>query len=101
MTCRNWYGSPTWFKSAVIREVCDLRVGGHGGGAIDTTNTSNPDGRVALTYTHDANSRLTSITDDRGNPTSLGYDEMDRQVTRTNADGRTFVSVYDRDDNVA
>jgi YD repeat-containing protein len=50
----------------MIRQVCDLRVGGTGAGGIDTSNGANPDGQVSLGYVFDDNSRLAGIVDDNG-----------------------------------
>ena len=83
-----------------IQVVCDLRVGGVGSGVIDTSNPTNPDGQIRLGYGFDGNSRLVRIVDDNGNVTSFGYDALDRQVSRTNADGEVFSTTYDRDSNV-
>ena len=84
----------------MVRQVCDLRVGGTGAGAIDTSNPRNPDGQISLGYVFDKNSRLVGIVDDNGNRTSFGYDALDRRVNQTNADGEQWLTTYDKDDNV-
>ncbi|MBL4849526.1 MAG: RHS repeat protein [Planctomycetes bacterium] len=65
----------------MIRQVCDLRVGGTGAGALDTSNAFNPDGQVSLSYEFDGNSRLTGIVDDNGNRTRNRYDALNRRIT--------------------
>jgi RHS repeat-associated protein len=83
-----------------LTTVLDLRVGGDGSGAIDTSNPANPDGKVTLTSTWDGNSRLKSQADDKGNTTSYVYDAVNRRKTETFADSTTNQYVFDRDDNV-
>ena len=85
----------------LIGQVADLREGGVGSGEIDTTNTYNPDGQVALAYTFDKNSRLTGIIDDNGNKTSYEYDSLNRMVRQVNANTNEVTSwQFDRDDNI-
>src|SRR5690606_35557609 len=84
----------------LIRQVCDLRVGGTGAGALDTSNPTNPDGQVTLGFAFDGNSRLVARTDDNGNTTSWSYDALDRALRETNADGTFYEFTYDKDDNV-
>ena len=84
----------------MVRQVCDLRVGGTGAGALDTTNPRNPDGQISLGYVFDKNSRLVGIVDDNGNRTSFGYDALNRKTSHTNADGSAWAFTYDRDHNV-
>lgn len=80
-----------------VQEICDLRVGGTGSGAIDVSNLFNGDGRVAVTTEFDGNSRVKSVTDDNGNTTTHTYDHLDRR-TRTNLPDGTFHEyTYDRD----
>ncbi len=81
-------------------EMQDLRVGGTGDGAIDTSNASNNDGVVTLSYSHDLNSRLTGMTDDNGNTTVYQYDTLDRKTRHINADTTELVQSYDRDNNL-
>lgn len=83
-----------------IKEERDLRKGGRGNGAIDTSNTYNPDGKITITYTYDGNSRLTAITDDNGNTTQYEYDDSNRLTKQTNADGMTKTFEYDKDSNL-
>jgi len=83
-----------------LQTIRDLRVGGVGSGAIDTSNTSNPDGRITTTSTYDGNSRLTSLTDDNGNATRYAYDALNRLTVETFADATTKQYTYDRNDNV-
>lgn len=78
----------------------DLRTGGVGAGALDTSNPSNPDGQITTRYTYDGNSRLTTLTDDRGNVTRYSYDALNRLTVETFADMTTKRYAYDRDDNI-
>jgi len=78
----------------------ELRVNGGGGGAIDTSNPSNPDGLVQVTSTYDGNSRLIGRTDDAGNLTAFNYDSLNRPIRQLNADGTEFQYTYDRDHNL-
>jgi RHS repeat-associated protein len=80
-----------------IAEVRDLRRNGQGGQAIDTSNPTNPDGRVMLQTTWDANSRMTSRVDDNGNTTRYQYDDLNRTVREVFADGTMNVHTYDAD----
>ncbi|MCI0637029.1 MAG: hypothetical protein L0206_24400, partial [Actinobacteria bacterium] len=84
----------------VTAEIADLRLGGDGAGAIDTSNPHNPDGQIRLGYTYDRNSRLTAIIDDANNATVFGYDPLDRQTLKRNADLTEHVFTYDRNDNL-
>lgn len=83
-----------------IQEVKDIRIGGQGGGVIDTTNPSNPDGMVTIAYEYDKNSRLISLTDDKGNTTHYEYDDSNRKTRQINADGTTKKFEYDQDNNL-
>ncbi len=83
-----------------IRVVSDLRVGGAGDGMIDTTNPFNPDGKITISYIYDKNSRLASISDDKGNTTHYGYDDSNRVIEQINADGTTKTYEYDQDNNL-
>ncbi|NNF61514.1 MAG: hypothetical protein HKN06_09335 [Gammaproteobacteria bacterium] len=83
-----------------IQAIYDLRVGGSGDGALDTSNPANPDGQVTRGYTYDGNSRLTGMSDDKGNTTSFGYDALDRRISQANADLTAHAYSYDGDDNL-
>lgn len=83
-----------------IRDEKDLRKGGQGSGAIDTTNPSNPDGKITVTIEYDKDSRIVAMTDDNGNRTSYDYDNLNRKVLETFADGTTNKYEYDRDHNI-
>jgi len=85
----------------LLRKIIDLRVGGQGNGSIDTSNPTNPDGRITVAQTWDANSRLTAQTDDNGNTTRYEFDDLDRHQRTVFADGTTNVFTYDRDDNAS
>lgn len=83
-----------------IREIIDLRVGGVGAGAIDSSNPDNPDGKITLISEYDGNSRLVGSIDDNGNRTRFGYDALDRKTAHIFADGKSYVYTYDKDDNI-
>ena len=83
-----------------IKEERDLRKGGTGKEAIDTSNPYNPDGKITISYVYDKNSRLVSVTDDSGNTTQYTYDDSNRLTQQTNADGKTKVFEYDKDNNL-
>jgi len=82
-----------------ITEVNDLRVDGQGSNSIDTSNPANPDGRITMMTTWDANSRLIVQRDDNGNTTVYQYDALNRLVKEIFADGTANVFSYDADDN--
>jgi RHS repeat-associated protein len=82
-----------------ITEVRELRRNGQGSQSLDTSNPANADGQVTLQTTWDANSRKTSRADDRGNTTRYDYDNLNRLVRETFADGTTNVHTYDADSN--
>lgn len=81
------------------REAKELSTTGDGNAPRDLTNPYNPDGLVALLEEHDANSRITSRTDDATNRTVYAYDTLNRLVAQTNADGGLRTWQYDRDHN--
>ena len=83
-----------------LADIADLRQGGTGSGDLDLSNPANPDGQITKQYVWDDNSRLASLVDDNGNPTSYAYDELNRLTVETFADTTTTVRGYDRDDNV-
>ncbi len=83
-----------------IAEVRDLRRDGQGGQRIDTTNPTNRDGQIGLRTTWDANSRVASRVDDNGNTTRYEYDDLNRRVRESFADGTTNRYTYDADDNL-
>lgn len=83
-----------------LQEIRDLRVGGVGAGALDTSNPANPDGRIVTRSNWDANSRLLSQTDDNGNRARYSYDALNRLIEEGFADGTTKQYRYDRDDNL-
>lgn len=83
-----------------IKEDRDLRKGGKGDGVIDTANPLNPDGKIAIIYEYDKDSRIIAITDDNGNKTRYGYDNLNRVILETFADGTTNQYEYDRDNNL-
>ncbi len=84
----------------LLAEKVDLRRGGLGSGAIDTSNPANTDGQIVTSYVWDRNSRLTAVTDDNGNTTRYAYDALNRRVAEIFADKTTNQYVYDGDDNV-
>ena len=87
-------------RDLVLLERQELRVGGQGNGALDTSNPLNPDGFIDVSYAYDLNGLLSAVTDDNGNTTQYSYDARDRQIQKLNADGTTLTQVYDRDNNL-
>jgi len=87
-------------RDLLVMEASDLRVGGDGGGVIDTSNPFNPDGLITIEYVWDGNGRLEAVIDDNGNSTTYEYDDLDRRILQTNADTTSFVYVYDLDGNL-
>jgi RHS repeat-associated protein len=83
-----------------VQATEDLRAGGIGSGAIDTSNPFNPGGQITTSSTYDGNGRLTSITDNNGNTTLYSYDALDRRTAETLADGTATAMAYDLDDNI-
>lgn len=102
-----------------VVNVSDLRTGGLGGNPIDTSNPSNPDGKVVIESFFDVNGRPFASADDgsvpgdnndsigvlepvnpKGNVTRTTYDDLNRPVAVTYDDGTTGVYQYDRDNNV-
>jgi len=63
-------------------------------GQLTTTLPGTPSAQQQQTFTYDDLSRLTSVTDGKGQTTSYAYDAMDRQSWVKYADGRTVVSDY-------
>ncbi|MEW5797345.1 MAG: hypothetical protein AB1772_13450, partial [Candidatus Zixiibacteriota bacterium] len=84
----------------VLWTMRQLTTDGQGGSPLDTTNPTNPDGKIIETKTWDANSRLVSVADDKGNMTAYQYDNLNRRLTTTFADGTATVSVFDKDSNL-
>lgn len=83
-----------------LSDAVDLRVGGVGAGAIDTSNVANTDGKITRLYDWDGNSRLASETDDRGNVTTYEYDLLDRRIREVFADTTVKEFTFDKDDNL-
>lgn len=84
----------------LIRSTGDLRQGGTGNGALDTSNPFNPDGQVTVSFEWDGNSRLVGVRDDNGRLTAYTYDALDRRTSQKQADGTSYSYLYDRDDNL-
>jgi len=82
-----------------IEERIELGELGIGGGALALA-PGNPDGLISSRWAWDGNSRLVSISDDRGSTTRFGYDALDRRISQQYADGSLHSWTYDRDDNV-
>ena len=97
-----------------ILEINDLRPDGVGDGlpsfsgsinplvapsGLDTSNPANPDGMITQRWEYDGNSRLISLTDDRGTTTRYAYDALDRTTKQIFADGTEYSYEYDRDSN--
>jgi RHS repeat-associated protein len=77
-----------------------LRVAGQGGNPLDTSNSSNPDGKIIETTLWDKNSRRTEVSDDKKNKTQYLYDNRNRPITTTFADGTVNQYVWDKDNNL-
>lgn len=70
----------------LIAQLAELRAGGAGDGALlESQSTS---------YAWDDNSRLTAVTDAKGNTTTYAYDALDRRTTTTMADGAKYVTGF-------
>jgi len=52
-------------------------------------------GNIRTSYVYDGNSRLVELVDDRDAATVYAYDLLDRQITKTLADGSVSTNVYD------
>jgi RHS repeat-associated protein len=63
-------------------------------GQLITMLPGTPSAQQQQTFTYDDLSRLTSVTDGKGQTTSYAYDAMDRQTWSKYADGRIVVSDY-------
>ncbi|MGO9272698.1 MAG: RHS repeat-associated core domain-containing protein [Terriglobia bacterium] len=83
-----------------LQATQDLRVGGIGSGAVDTSNSFNPSGHIVTTTVYDVNSRVTALTDNNGNATSYTYDALNRKTSETLADGTASTYAYDTNDNL-
>lgn len=71
--------------------------------AGELTNVTVGDGTpdaVSFSYSYDGAGRLSSITDGRGNQSSVAYDDADRVTSMTDAQGRVTSVVYDANDRV-
>lgn len=99
----------------IVQTIEDLRTNGTGDGNpgldgpadpnddpanLDLTNPANLDGKIIETNVWDDNSRLESVSDDKGNTTSYVYDSLNRKITDTFDDLTTNVYEYDRDGNL-
>jgi YD repeat-containing protein len=87
-------------QNRLLTSVQDLRTGGVGSGAVDTTNSYNPSGQIVVTYAYDANGRTASMTDNNGDTTQYAYDALDRMISETLADGSLTKYTFDTDNNV-
>lgn len=85
----------------LIESQDELRQGGAGTGALDTTNQYNPDGLIRLQTRYDRNSRRIALLDDNGATTSYVYDSLDRNTQEVYADGTRTVFSYSKDDTIA
>lgn len=88
--------------SRPIRTEVLLKKNGTGDGTLDdtnldTSNASNPDGKITITQTYDRNSRLRSRSDDNGNTTGYAYDARDRAAYVMGADLTVQRTIYDAD----
>ena len=80
-----------------LQSIQELTVFGQGGNPIDQTNTANPDGKIIEETNYDVNSRVASLSDDKGNATGYAYDNQNRLVLTTFADGTTKSIEYNAD----
>jgi RHS repeat-associated protein len=87
-------------RSRRLEQIVELRQGGRGDGRLDVTSLTNPDAQIRVRFRYDGNSRVVSMTDDSGNTTSSAFDALDREITKTMADGTMYRWTYDRDSNV-
>jgi YD repeat-containing protein len=106
-------------SSLNVASVFDLRAGGQGGNAIDTSNPSNPDGKITNDTKYDLNGRVIKTADDGslpgddnttpgviedtnplGNVNTYEYDDLNRPIIVTLADGSQDRYSYDRDGNL-
>ena len=83
-----------------LQTIRELRQNGQGGNALDLSNPSNPDGKIIEQSVWDANSRLVSVSDDKGNTTSYTWDNRNRLVLTTFSDGTTNSLAYDKASNL-
>jgi YD repeat-containing protein len=83
-----------------LQTIRELRVAGQGENPIDLSNPSNLDGKIIESQVWDANSRLVSVSDDKGNTTSYRYDNLNRLIETTFADGTKNTFVFDKDSNL-
>ncbi|MEK7414337.1 MAG: hypothetical protein AAB263_13560, partial [Planctomycetota bacterium] len=83
-----------------LTEVRALRVDGQGKNAVDTGNPANADGLITISQGWDANSRLSRMTDDKGNATNYLYDDLNRRQREVFADGTANSYTYDADNNL-
>ena len=80
-----------------LRTIQELTVSGQGGNPIDQSNPSNPDGKISEETSYDANSRVTAVADDKGNATGYAYDNQNRLILTTFADGTSKSIEYNAD----
>ncbi len=95
--------STTFFydgANRLLASAMDVRVGGTGLGPLDTSNLFNPDGQVVRRWEWDGNSRLRSVQDDNGKKTAYAYDELDRKISQTYADGKAYTFTYNGNDDL-
>ncbi|MCX6925124.1 MAG: hypothetical protein NT154_18210, partial [Verrucomicrobia bacterium] len=127
----NGFGNVTLYSYDALnrktRQDCVMTASGRGDGthigadmfgvkgAIPTPDTTQAggDGLITTRFQYDANSRLTSLTDDNGNQTQRAYDNHNRKLTETKgicmppnvadlcADPTTIFYQYDTDGNPA
>lgn len=71
---------------------------GYNAGDLQTTTPPSPLG--ATTDSYDADSRVISQTDGKGQTTALQYDALDRLTRETRPDGSTTTYTYDADGNL-
>jgi RHS repeat-associated protein len=84
--------------SRLIETQQEMRQNGDGRNAPaanQTFLTAGGGGVIRTEYLYDGNSRLIELVDDRGASTVYGYDALDRQITKTLADGSVGTKAYD------
>jgi len=102
----NAHGNVTRFTydgaDRLLSTVAVLTATGMGDGTTspmpDASNPANPDGVITGSTLWTGNSLVLQSLDDKGNATSYGYDNLDRLVRTTRADGTQAQTDYDAED---
>ncbi|WP_093281801.1 RHS repeat-associated core domain-containing protein [Verrucomicrobium sp. GAS474] len=82
--------------SRLVETLQQLRQAGQGSNPPEANQSFLPagGGNIRTGYVYDANSRLAELLDDRDAATVYRYDLLDRQVTKTLADGSLSTNAY-------